>query len=614
MGTPWHVSPTNPNDNFTVRLKTTEDPESKEPIYTEVNLSKVGRQLEEIEYFDDQWRKARGLDPITNRFLYSNQNEDGTYEPDSDGDAWRKPYTPDAGLNSLVGHSTFVVDQYQQVAINLDKTDPDNDPLKVGFYQSIRGVNTTLSPLEQRRLGINMIFLVPNNLGQLKTVTEFPWDEDLNTLRPKMCMAFLLSDNSVKIYNLLGPIYPLATAVNDNVLSDEHNLLFHIDLRDENFDKIDSATEPATAIGDSFSFDITYVAFGDKIRRYDDRFRPQAHFGSTYELTGGGTGDITAIGFFESRIWYIQNGVVRNMTSTGGSDQAITFRTSDYDTSPRTFTNITDFDAITSYGGSLTGVIKDGVLYRCDDNLATQTDNERYEIDSADAFAQIMQNNSFMVPMRRYFNKVGEPVVSSGFRNFNLCKADSSSKIQVIGYHQTQIEDGDTIFQFQGCGFGTSGGASISASHVLDTPCDQVSRGVARIDFNGILAEVELKNKVIDLSIEYEKQWAGGRTQAAIEFDIAEWTQGGDHWPPNGNSTDFNAVGTVYHSETINALANVTADEIQFRNYAGDWLSRLASDGFLYLFFVPTNTIADLTFIHGISIDSIIVTVRGDAH
>lgn len=107
------------------------------------------------------------------------------------------------------------------------------------------------------------------NLSQLKT-EKFPeFDTDLNTLRPKLGLAYL-DDERIKIANILGPMVSdgLGNDSGGTTISDE-NILNDFKLKDENGEPLGTPTQVYIA-GSLFGFGTIYGLFGSTLRVFDN--------------------------------------------------------------------------------------------------------------------------------------------------------------------------------------------------------------------------------------------------------------------------------------------------------------------------------------------------------
>ncbi|RKZ99080.1 MAG: hypothetical protein DRQ46_00190 [Gammaproteobacteria bacterium] len=310
MGTPYKVfEPRNPNDNFTIRLQADEET----GVLSQINIKRRCGDIEQVALLINSIRTIANLNPWE-WFIYRQTEphkddpdyDDWTPEPGEDPPkCWKKSYNPSTGLNSFAqkGYLHHCSDQYSDLAKGF--VESKADPKDSGAFLNLCGGGTP----NEDDMGNHMIGGA-SSLSSLMNASQFRYDEQMNTMRPKLTIACLTS-SKILIWNILGALFPLSTASDNNKVEKPENLLCEFYLHNEFYDRIDGATAIGHTSGISNQF---FVAFGNTIRKYSANGKPIVIYvddlgNDIYEIDANiGSGSITAIQNIFGSIVFIKSG------------------------------------------------------------------------------------------------------------------------------------------------------------------------------------------------------------------------------------------------------------------------------------------------------------------
>lgn len=543
MGSPWLIDA----NNVTVNHR------RRRTAGGLTNGKRVGRQLEEIELFDDRFRAARGMNAVT-RYRYDDDaNEGWAQEPGGTGDVYREEYDPSAAFDGLLHCHRRIAAQYNQVAKMQDMTDAGGDPAATGLYQRLTGANSLVSFATLDAGGVTACETQPHTLAQLKTATTILYDEDLNILRPKLTIATLHTDR-IKIWEIFGCMFPSASGV-DSVELGPENLVGEALLRDEYFGKLTGAT----GFGRRAGADGFYVAFGSTLRNYDQYLRPVAFTGSTYAITPTvGSGVITAVEYMGSRVWFIRGGFCYFMTTTGTGQTKAVWRDR---VSPASNPEISGFTDLIK--GAIPSVVyNDQLLHLNNGDTATlYQDKPRFQLSAAGKKVVLLP---YLVPLVYYFNSGGGATWGTGDRAFNMLEAQSGGDGQVYGTHQRQInlsggsDDVYTIRKFTDTTPTTTyslqtGRTIVNADNGAGLLTED--RTIIRVDPDALDAEAVIHTDIgIRLNTRILKTPYSVANPGVETMRVSDYT---GSFPPSANATDFNALGATLEDAAVNMYPKV---------------------------------------------------------
>jgi len=218
-----------PTTNFHIRNGISDDLKRPYSLFVEEIMFAINEQR--IFYDMDEFQF----------FIYDRPelDEDGKpiippgFELDLDEDVIRKPFTPTAPFDQMIGTWAFVDSYIHDIAkaagLNPILTTPDvNDPLQMGLFYFWGLGNVSFDDDNSAFDGI-----VERTVEELTTGIEPKFDNNLNTLIPKLTFACLFTDR-IKIYDFGNAMLQAS----DNQGPNDENIVNEWLLRDEDHDLI----------------------------------------------------------------------------------------------------------------------------------------------------------------------------------------------------------------------------------------------------------------------------------------------------------------------------------------------------------------------------------------